>query len=94
MSKKRSKSVASRNLRAVIDEQLTAAAQEIFTLLQERADTDTDTDADAERLKELVTERVTAAVEIIFSVVQKMRAGRAEEPGETQPRSSLGPFKR
>lgn len=81
MPKKRSKSVASRNLRAVIDEQLTAAAQEIFTLLQERADTD------AERLKELVTERVTAAVEIIFSVVQKIRAERAEEPGETRPQN-------
>lgn len=78
MSKKRSKTVSSRNLRTVIDDQLTAAAQEIFTLLRERAD------ADADQLKELVTERVTAAVEIIFSVFQRIRGERAaEEPGET-----------
>lgn len=78
MSKKRSKTVWSRNLRTVIDDQLTAAAQEIFTLLRERAD------ADADQLKELVTERVTAAVEIIFTVFQRIRGeGAAEEPGET-----------
>lgn len=78
MSKKRSKTVASRTLRSVIDDQLTAAAQEIFTLLQERAE------ADTERLKELVTERVAAAVKIIFTAFQKIRAERAtEEPGES-----------
>lgn len=78
MSKKRSKTVWSRNLRTVIDDQLTAAAQEIFTLLRERAD------ADPDQLKELVTERVTAAVEIIFTVFQRIRGeGAAEEPGET-----------
>lgn len=77
MSKKRPKTTASRNLRAVIDEQLTAAALEIFQLLRESADTDVVT------LKELVTERVTAAVETIFTVFQASRADRAaEDPGE------------
>lgn len=80
MSKKRSKTVASRTLRSVIDDQLRAAAQEIFTLLQERAE------ADTERLKELVAERVAAAVRIIFTAFQKIRAERAtEEPGESPP---------
>lgn len=77
MSKKRSKSTASRNLRAVIDEQLTTAALQIFQLLRESPDTDVVT------LKELVTERVTAAVETIFTVFQASRAdGAAEDPGE------------
>lgn len=77
MSKKRSNPAASRTLRSVIDDQLAAAAQEIFTLLQERPD------ADTERLKELVEERVAAAVQVIFSVFQEMRSERAsEEPGE------------
>lgn len=79
MSKKRSKSGESRNLRAVIDEQLTAAAHEVFWLLQERAQTD------VEQLKELVTERITAAVEHIFTAFEASRAagGGAEEPGES-----------
>lgn len=77
MSKKRSKTVASRDLRAAIDDHLTAAAQEIFRLLQERAD------ADADQLKALVAERVAAAVESIFAVFQEIRGARAaEEPGE------------
>lgn len=79
MSKKRSKAVASRDLRAAIDEQLAAAAREIFRLLRERADAD----ADADQLKALVTERLAAAVESIFTVFQKIRGARAaEEPGE------------
>lgn len=79
MSKKRSKTVASRTLRSLIDDQLAAAAQEIFTLLQQRAE------ADTERLKELVAERVAAAVDIIFSVFQKLRGGKTtEEPGESR----------
>lgn len=79
MSKKRSKSDEYWNLRAVIDEQLTAAAHEIFLLLQERAHTD------VEQLKELVTERITAAVGFIFNVFEASRAvdGGAEEPGES-----------
>lgn len=88
MSKKRSRSVANRNLRAVIDEQLTVAAHEIFRLLRERAQ------ADVEQLKRLVTERITAAVHIIFAVFETSRGadggaeeagggGGAEEPGES-----------
>lgn len=78
MSKERSKTASSPDLRAAIDDQLTAAAQEIFRLLQERAD------ADADQLKALVTERVAAAVESIFTVFQKIRGARAaQEPGET-----------
>lgn len=81
MSKKRPTAVTRRTLRSVIDDQLTAAAQEIFTLLQERAETDT------ERLRELVKERVTAAVDIIFAAFQKIRADSAtEEPGESRTR--------
>lgn len=87
MSKKRPRSVANRNLRAVIDEQLTVAAHEIFRLLRERAQ------ADVEQLKQLVTERVTAAVHIIFTVFETSRGadggaekaggGGTEEPGES-----------
>lgn len=78
MSKKRSKSTESRNLRAVIDEQLTAAAEEIFWLLKERRQTD------VEELKRLVTERITAAVEQIFTEFEATRAAERgpEEPGE------------
>lgn len=85
MSKKRSKSDENRNLRAVIDEQLTAAAREIFWLLQERAQ------ADVEQLKERVTERITAAVEHIFTAFEASRAsgGGVEEPGES-PRGEPG----
>ncbi len=72
MSKKRSKSSASRRLRTVIDVQLTAAAEEIFWLLKERGQ------AAVEELKELVTERITAAVEQIFTAFE---ATRAEERG-------------
>lgn len=65
----------------MIDEQLAAAAREIWTLLQERPE------AATERLKELVTERLTAAVKIIFTVFQKIRGERAtEEPGESPTR--------
>lgn len=79
MSTKRPKGDEYWNLRAVIDDQLTAAAHEIFLLLQERVQTD------VEQLRELVTERITAAVEFIFTVFEASRAGdeAAEEPGES-----------
>ncbi len=79
MSKKRSKSSENRNLRALIDERLTAAAEEIFWLLKERRQ------AGVEELKELVTERITAAVEQIFTVFEASRAAERgpEEPGES-----------
>lgn len=79
MSKKRSRNTENRSLRAVIDQQLAAAAEEIFRLLKERGQ------AELERLKELVTERITAAVEEIFTVLRATRAaGREpEEPGES-----------
>lgn len=82
MSKKRSKTAASRDLRAAIDGQLAAAAREIFRLLQERAD------GDPEQLRPLVAERVAAAVEGIFTVFQEIRGARAaEEPGERWQRN-------
>lgn len=79
MSKKRSKSTESRNLRALIDEQLTAAAEEIFWLLKERRQ------AGMEELKQLVAERITAAVEHIFTEFEATRAAERgpEEPGES-----------
>lgn len=85
MSQKRSESAAIRSLRSVIDEQLAAAAREIFALLRERAE------ADTERLKELVTQRVEAAVRAIFSAFQRSRAaGASEEPGERRGRRTGG----
>lgn len=86
MPKRRSKSGANRNLRAVIDEQLTAAAHEIFLLLRECAH------ANVEQLRERVTERITAAVERIFSAFQASKAADsgAEEPGES-PRAEPEP---
>lgn len=65
----------------MIDEQLAAAAREVWTLLQGRPE------AATERLKELVTERLAAAVNIIFTAFQKIRGERAtEEPGESPSR--------
>lgn len=84
MSKKRSKSTEDRSLRgdrsllAAIDEQLTAAAEEIFWLLKERGQ------VKMEQLKEQVTERINAAVEIIFTAfgVSRAEATVPEEPHE------------
>lgn len=87
MSKKRCKSSESRSLRAAIEQQLAAAAEEIFRLLKERRLTD------VEQLKELLTERITAAVEQIFTVFEATRAAERgpEEPGETPERSGYSP---
>lgn len=78
MSKKRSKTTESRSLRAVVDAQLAAAAEEIFWLLKERRQ------ADVEQLKRLVAERITAAVNNIFTVFEATRAAEREpeEPGQ------------
>lgn len=82
MSKKRPRNTENRSLRAVIDQQLAAAAEEIFRLLKERGQ------AELEGLKELVTERITAAVEEIFTALRGTRAAEREPeaPGES-PRS-------
>lgn len=82
MSKKRCKSAESRSLRAAVDQQLTAAAEDIFRLLTERRQ------AELQQLKQLVTERITAALDNIFTVFESSRAAdrRAEEPGETSTR--------
>lgn len=62
----------------MIDEQLAAAAREVWTLLHERPE------AATELLKELVTERLAAAVDVIFTAFQKIRGERASgEPGES-----------
>lgn len=82
MSKKRSRNTENRSLRALIDQQLAAAAEEIFRLLKERGQ------AELERLKELVTERITAAVEEIFTA---LRATRAAEREPEEPRESPRP---
>lgn len=85
MSKKRSKSSESRSLRAAIDQQLTAAADHIFWLLKERGQ------AQLEELRELVTERITAAVEEIFTAFRATRTprGEPEGPGD-RPRPGPG----
>ncbi|XP_068189775.1 uncharacterized protein [Antennarius striatus] len=83
MSKKRSKSSDSHGLRAAIDEQLAAAAREIFWLLKERRQ------AAVEELKALVTERITAAVEHIFTVFEATRAADRES-GEPELCLSVG----
>lgn len=76
MSKKRSKRTESASLRALIDEQLAAAAREILVLLTEPHA--------AARLKQLVTERLAAAAEQIVTAYEASRAGTApEEPGES-----------
>lgn len=79
MSKRRSKSSESRNLRAAVEQQLAAAAEEIFCLLKERRE------AAVEELRDLVTERVTAAVDRILTVFQATRAAERgpEESGES-----------
>ncbi|XP_040909624.1 uncharacterized protein LOC121192125 [Toxotes jaculatrix] len=78
MSKKRSKASETRSLRAVIDQQLTAVADHIVWLLKERGQ------ADLEELKELVTERVTAAVEEIFTAFRATRAADRDPEGHGQ----------
>lgn len=85
MSKKRSKTAEAQNLRAVIDQQLAAAAEHIFWLLKERGQ------AELEQLRELITERITAAVEEIFTAFRATRTtdGDAEGPGDS-PRSGPG----
>lgn len=73
-----------RSLRAVIDQQLAVAAEEIFNLLKERGQ------AKLERLRELVSDYITAAVEGIITAVRAAEReseepeGRAEEDGEGQ----------
>ena len=69
-----------RRLRAVIDEQLTEAAEDIFSLLKERRR------AEAEELREAVTERISAAVRNIFT---EFEASRAAERGEQEPGERL-----
>ncbi|KAM9839078.1 uncharacterized protein ACBR49_017743 [Aulostomus maculatus] len=80
MSKKRCKGSDSRSLRAVVEQQLAAAAEQILRLLEERGQ------AGAEKLKELVAERITAAVEVILTVFEATSAARRgpEEPGQTE----------
>ncbi|KAM8840122.1 uncharacterized protein AB9W97_001078 [Spinachia spinachia] len=79
MSKKRSKRTEDRSLLATIDEQLSAAAEEIFWLLKERGQ------VKMEQLKEQVTERINAAVEIIFTAFGVSRA-EATVPPQTHGR--------
>lgn len=69
MSKKRS---SSRSLKAAIEQQLAAAAQEIFWLLQERRQ------AEPEQLRGLLTERITAAVELILTAFEASRGAERE----------------
>ncbi|XP_035525326.1 zinc finger and SCAN domain-containing protein 5C-like, partial [Morone saxatilis] len=80
MSKNRSKSSASRSLRAVIDRQLAAAAEEIFCLLEERHQ------AAVEQLRERVEQRINAAVQHIFTAYE---ASRAAERGPEEPELCL-----
>jgi len=91
MSKKRSKSVENRenrdhrdhqdlrDLRATIDEQLAAAAEEIFRLLKDRGP------ADVEELRGRVAERITAAVELIFTACGASRAAEGEPERPADP---------
>uniref|UniRef100_UPI003AAE868F uncharacterized protein n=1 Tax=Centroberyx gerrardi TaxID=166262 RepID=UPI003AAE868F len=67
-------------LRAVIDEQLTAAADEIFGLLRERRQA-----RGVAELKLLVEERLAAAVQHIFTVFERSGAAETEEAGPVQP---------
>ena len=85
MSKKRSKSTEIRSLRAVIDQQLAAVADHIYRLLKERGQ------AKLEELKELVTERITAAMEEIFTAFRAtgMDDRGPEGPGD-YPRPGSG----
>ncbi|KAG7225308.1 hypothetical protein INR49_007155, partial [Caranx melampygus] len=85
MSKKRSKTPEAQNLRAVIDHQLAAVADHIFWLLKERGQ------AELEQLRELITERITAAVEEIFTAFRATRTtDRDAEGPEDSPRSRPG----
>nr|XP_012778259.3 uncharacterized protein LOC101463868 [Maylandia zebra] len=74
MSKKRSES---RRLKATIEQRMAAAAQEIFRLLHERSR------AELPELRELLVERLSAAIELILNAFEASRAAErgAEDPG-------------
>lgn len=63
-------------LRALIDQQLAAAAREIFRLVRGRANGE---QSDVEQLRRLVTERVSAAVHVIFAALEEVGGGRGGE---------------
>lgn len=75
MSKKRT---GGRSLKAAIDQQLAAAAKDIFGLLQERSQ------AELQDLRDLVMERITAVVELILSAFEanRMAVGDSQKPRE------------
>lgn len=74
MSKKRSES---RRLKATIEQRMAAAAQEIFRLLHERSR------AELPELRELLAERLSAAIELILTAFEESRAAErgAADPG-------------
>lgn len=74
MSRKRSES---NKLKVSIEQQLAAAAKEIFRLLQERSE------AELEELRGLVMERLAAAMELIFKAFE---ANKAAQRGSREPR--------
>lgn len=80
-------------LRAIIDQQLSAAAREIFRLVRGCANGER---SDLEQLRRLVTERVSAAVHVIFAALEEVEAGGGEgecgrrEEGEDDRRSERG----
>lgn len=59
-------------LRALIDQQLAAAASEIFRLVRGHANGER---SDVEQLRRLVTERVSAAVHVIFAALEEVGGG-------------------
>ena len=63
----------------MIEQQLAAAVDHILRLLRERGP------ADPERLKPLVTERITAAVEEIFTAFRAARTGRDPQGAGVSP---------
>lgn len=86
MSRKRSES---NKLKASVEQQLAAAAKEIFRLLQERGR------AELEELRGLVMERLAAAVELIFKAFEANKAAQegSQEPREC-PRANRGEQRR
>lgn len=76
MSKKRSEI---RKLKATIEQQMEAAAQEIFRLLQVRGQ------AELPELRELLTQRLSVAAEVILNTFETNRAGSrgVQEPGDS-----------